>query len=200
MRVGSFGIGACLGVGLGPHDCAQCPVETGAAPAACGLICGQRKQGVTLRSQRVTSWNQRVRTGNQRVTNRAQLVEQQCEFTHRLLLDTESVLKTGLVDNPASCRGKRLRSRYLNRAASCCAQVASEKMRLKQHRQEQALKQCARLTIALRQPSQRQKPKATLSPCPRAQGNRPASQTAAYLTVRNRSRLPGKAVALRMLT
>ena len=32
MRVGSFGIGACLGVGLGPHGCAQCPVELGAAP------------------------------------------------------------------------------------------------------------------------------------------------------------------------
>jgi hypothetical protein len=29
---GSFGIGACLGVNLGPHGCASCPVEMGAAP------------------------------------------------------------------------------------------------------------------------------------------------------------------------
>jgi hypothetical protein len=27
-----FGIGARLGVSLGPHGCAQCPVELGAAP------------------------------------------------------------------------------------------------------------------------------------------------------------------------
>ena len=38
MRVGSFGIGACLGVSLGPHGCATCPVELGAAPEGMPVV------------------------------------------------------------------------------------------------------------------------------------------------------------------
>lgn len=147
------------------------PACAGQAPA-CGLICGQRKQGVTLRSQRVTLWNQRVRTGSQRVTNRAQLVEQQCEFSHRLLTDTESVLKTGVVGKLASRRRKRQRSCYPHRTAFCCVQDAGEKGQSARCRREQALERYAWLTISLRQSGQRQK---RGQPSRRVQGAEPCA-------------------------